>query len=177
MDSEEIERVGDAHPIEEVVGRYVGLRRAGRRFVGFRLFHDDRRTPSLVVFPESGHWWCFRAYNGEGDVFDFAIRAEGVLFLEAVRRLGGGRLSPPRATPSPPIKEREIQKRVLTDAHYAPLTTAVEGYHAASLANPQALAYASSRGLDANTGARVPPGLRRQAAEALRGRKVARPGI
>ncbi len=107
---EEIERVRDAHPIEEVVGRYVALRRAGRRFVGFCSFHDDRRTPSLVVFPESGRWWCFGACNGGGDVFDFVMRAEGVPFPEAA-----------------------------------------EVYHAALLSNPKALAYATSRGLDADT--------------------------
>jgi DNA primase len=44
-----------------------------------------------------------------------------------------------------------VEERVLTEAHYALLTTAVEVYHAALLANPQALAYASSRGLDADT--------------------------
>jgi DNA primase len=40
---------------------------------------------------------------------------------------------------------------VLTDAHYALLTTAVEVYHAALLASPQALAYTASRGLDVDT--------------------------
>jgi DNA primase len=151
LDRDEIERVRDAHPIEEVVGRYVGLRRAGRRFVGFCPFHDDRRTPSLVVFPESGRWWCFGACNDGGDVFDFVMRAEGVPFPEALRRLGGGQLSPPRATPPPPMKEKGVEERVLTDAHYALLTTAVEVYHAALLSNPKALAYATSRGLDADT--------------------------
>jgi len=153
---EEIERVRDAHPIEEVVGRYVGLRRAGRRYVGRCPFHDDH-DPSLVVFPDSGRWWCFGACNDGGDVFDFVMRAEGVPFPEAVRRLGGGHLSPPRATPPPPLKKRDVEERVLTGrttlvrAHYALLTTAVEVYHAALLSNPRALAYATSRGLDADT--------------------------
>ena len=40
---------------------------------------------------------------------------------------------------------------MLSDAHYALLTTAVEVYHAALLANPTALAYVSSRGLNADT--------------------------
>jgi DNA primase len=40
---------------------------------------------------------------------------------------------------------------VLSDAHYGLLTTAVDVYHAALLANPRALAYAESRGLDAQT--------------------------
>ena len=152
MDREEIERVRDAHPIEEVAGRYVHLRRSGRRYLGLCPFHEDH-DPSLVIFPESGRWWCFGACNAGGDVFDFVMQAEGVSFPEAVRRLGGGHLSPPRATPPLPIKEKGkgIEQRVLSDAHYALLTTAVEVYHAALLANPKALAYVSGRGLDGDT--------------------------
>jgi len=151
LDREEIERVRDAHPIEEVAGRYVHLRRSGRRYLGLCPFHEDH-DPSLVIFPESGRWWCFGACNAGGDVFDFVMQAEGISFPEAVRRLGGGHLSPPRATPPPPIKgEKDVEQRVLSDAHYALLTTAVAVYYAALLANPKALAYASSRGLDGDT--------------------------
>jgi len=100
----------------------------------------DNHDPSLVVFPESGRWCCFGAYNDGGDVFGFVMQVEGVPFPEAVRRLGGGQLSPPGATPPSPLKERGVEERVLTDAHYALLTTAVEVYHAALLSNPLALA-------------------------------------
>lgn len=148
---EEIERVRDAHPVEDVVGRYVHLRRAGRRYSGFCPFHDDRRTPSLVVFPESGRWWCFGACNEGGDVFDFVMKAENVPFPEALRRLDGALLSPRKAPPPPPIEGEGVEQRVLMDAHYSLLSTAVEVYHAALLANRKALAYVSSRGLDAGT--------------------------
>jgi DNA primase len=153
VDRDDIEHVRNVHPIEEVAGRYVHLRRSGRRYVGFCPFHDDRRTPSLVIFPESGRWWCFGACNGGGDVFDFVMQAEGISFSEAVRRLGGGHLSLPRATPPPPIREDENGSKplVLNDAHYGLLTTAAEIYHAALLADPRALAYAQSRGLDIDT--------------------------
>jgi DNA primase len=153
VDRGEIECVRNAHPIEEVAGRYVHLRRSGRRYVGLCPFHDDRRTPSLVIFPESGRWWCFGACNGGGDVFDFVMQAEGMSFSEAVRRLGDGHLAPPRAAPLPPIKQKEkdIEPLVLSDAHYGLLTTTVDVYHAALLANPRALAYAESRGLDIDT--------------------------
>lgn len=151
MDREEIERVREAHPIEEVVGRYVQLRRTGRRYNAYCPFHDDRNTPSLVVFPEDGRWWCFGACNAGGDVFDFVMKAEGISFPDAVRRLGGGCLAPRRFPSPPPIEKKDVERHVLSDAHYALLTTAAEVYHAALLANPQALAYASSRGLDADT--------------------------
>jgi len=151
IDREEIEQIRDTHPIEEVVGRYVNLRRTGRRYVGYCPFHDDRCTPSLVIFPESGRWWCFGACNAGGDVFDFVMQAEGISFPEAVRRLGDGRLAPRRFPSPPPIKKGDVKQPVLDEAHYALLTTAVEVYHAALLASPKALAYASSRGLDGDT--------------------------
>jgi DNA primase len=148
VDREEIERVRRAHPIADVVGRYVQLRRSGHRYSGYCPFHDDRRSPSLVVYPEDGRWWCFGACNAGGDVFDFVMKAENVTFPEAVRRLGGGLLSPPRAKPPPPIEGGGPNKRVLTETHFAVLTMAVEVYHAALLASPQALGYVTSRGLD-----------------------------
>jgi len=92
-----------------------------------------------------------RSLQRGGDVFEFVMRAEGVSFPEAVHRLGSGYLSPPMTTPPPPVRSRGEEQRVLTGAHYTLLTTAVEVYHAALLANPQALAYAASRGLDAGT--------------------------
>jgi DNA primase len=134
-----------------VVGRYVHLRRTGRRYNGYCPFHDDRRTPSLVVFPESERWWCFGACHAGGDVFDFVMKAEGISFPEAVRRLGGGLPSPRRFPSPPPIEKKDVERPVSSDAHYALLTTAAEVYHAALLANPKALAYASSRGLDTDT--------------------------
>ena len=147
----EIERVRDAHPIEEVVGRYVRLRRTGRRRTGYCPFHDDRRTPSLVVFPESERWWCFGACNAGGDVFDFVERAEGVSFLDAVRRLGGDRQSASKATSPSPTRREAVERRELTDQHYTLLTTAVEIYHAALLTHPRALAYAAERRLGGDT--------------------------
>ncbi len=150
MDRREIERVRDANPIEDVVGRYIRLHRAGHRYRGLCPFHEDH-NPSLVVFPDDGGWWCFGCSEG-GDVFDFVMEMENLSFPEAVRRLNGGQLPERQAPPPRPIEEEAPeQEEGLTDAHYALLTTAVEVYHAALLSNPLALDYASSRGLDAET--------------------------
>jgi DNA primase len=151
MDREEIERVRAANPIADVVGRYVELRPSGQRYSGFCPFHADRKSPSLVVYPESGRWWCFGACGEGGDVFDFVMKAEDVEFPEAVKRLGGGSLSPRKFAPPPAVEEREADRPALSDAHYALLTTAVEVYHAALLANRTVLGYTSDRGLDADT--------------------------
>jgi len=151
MDREEIERVRAANPIGEVVGRYVELRSSGQRYSGFCPFHADRKSASLVVYPESGRWWCFGACGEGGDVFDFVMKAENVDFPEAVKRLGGGLLSPRKFAPPAPVEERERERPTLSDAHYSLLTTAVEVYHAALLADRRVLGYTSERGLDADT--------------------------
>lgn len=71
-----------AEPIEEVVGRFVALRRAGRGYAGLCPFHDDTH-PSLVVFPRSGRFRCF-ACGVEGNGGDFLARYQGAAFQPAL---------------------------------------------------------------------------------------------
>ena len=46
--------------IVDLVSETVQLRRAGKNFTGFCPFHSNTKTPSFVVFPETGTWRCFR---------------------------------------------------------------------------------------------------------------------
>ena len=72
--------------IDEVIGEYVALRRAGGGSVkGLCPFHDER-TPSFHVTPARGLWYCFGCGEG-GDVISFLERIEHVTFAEAVERL------------------------------------------------------------------------------------------
>jgi DNA primase len=34
----------------------VKLRHAGKNYTGFCPFHDNKKTPAFVVWPESGTW-------------------------------------------------------------------------------------------------------------------------
>lgn len=74
--------------IEDVVSRYMPLRRSGSNFVGRCPFHDDR-TPSFVVYPETRSFYCFGC-QAHGDVVTFLMRTENLTFteaLEVIRRL------------------------------------------------------------------------------------------
>ena len=71
--------------IEEVVGGYIQLKKAGRNLKGLCPFHSDSR-PSFTVSPEKGIAYCF-ACNTGGDVFKFVQLIENVDFPEAVRIL------------------------------------------------------------------------------------------
>jgi DNA primase len=65
----------------------VKLRRSGRNYTGFCPFHENKRTPAFVVWPESGTWRCFGQCNEGGDIFKFVMKKENIDFREALHRL------------------------------------------------------------------------------------------
>src|SRR5512139_1341172 len=65
----------------------VKLRRSGRNYTGFCPFHENKRTPAFVVWPESGTWRCFGQCNEGGDIFKFVMKREGIDFKEALQKL------------------------------------------------------------------------------------------
>ena len=71
--------------IEDVVGEYVQLKRAGRNFKGLSPFSGEK-SPSFFVSPEKGIWHDFSSNKG-GDVFSFVMEVEGVDFREALELL------------------------------------------------------------------------------------------
>lgn len=80
--------------IEDVVGEYVQLKRAGRNFKGLSPFSGEK-TPSFYVSPEKNIWHDFSSNKG-GDVFSFVMEVEGVDFrgaLELLARRAGIELS------------------------------------------------------------------------------------
>lgn len=71
--------------VEDVVGQYVELKRAGRTLKGHSPWGVDR-TPSFMVSPEKGIWHDFSANKG-GDIFTFVMEVEGISFKEALEKL------------------------------------------------------------------------------------------
>jgi DNA primase len=72
--------------IEDVVGDYVQLRRAGvDSLKGLCPFHDEK-SPSFHVRPNHGHFHCFGCGEG-GDVYAFLQKIEHVTFVESVEML------------------------------------------------------------------------------------------
>ena len=70
----------------DFISRYVPLQRAGRSFKACCPFHQER-TPSFVVFPETGTWRCFGACGIGGDIFSFLMQKENMDFREALQTL------------------------------------------------------------------------------------------
>jgi len=71
--------------VEDVVGQYVELKRAGRNLKGHSPWGVDK-TPSFMVSPEKGIWHDFSANKG-GDIFTFIMEVEGISFKEAIEKL------------------------------------------------------------------------------------------
>jgi DNA primase len=65
----------------------VKLRHAGRNYTGFCPFHENKHTPSFVIWPDSGTWRCFGQCNEGGDVFKFVMKRENLDFKEALDKL------------------------------------------------------------------------------------------
>ena len=79
------EEIKSRLPVEDVVGRYVELKRAGRSLKGRSPWGVDK-TPSFMVSPEKGIWHDFSANKG-GDIFAFIMEVEGISFKEALEKL------------------------------------------------------------------------------------------
>ena len=80
--------------IEDVIGEYIQLKRAGRYWRGLSPFTNEK-TPSFFVTPERDIWHDFSSGKG-GDVFSFVMEVEGLDFrgaLELLARKAGVDLS------------------------------------------------------------------------------------
>jgi DNA primase len=89
--------------------------------------------PSLVVDARKQLWNCLGACHEGGDVYRFVMKADGVDFREAHRRLGGNDAAPQSAS--------------VTELQW--LARAVAHYHARLLQTPAAQDYLRSRGVTA----------------------------
>ena len=133
IDKAEIERVKRTNELVAFIrSRGVTLRQRGKQLVGLCPFHDDHE-PSLVVDPKKQLWNCLGACHEGGDVYRFVMKADGVDFREAHRRLGGN--------------EAESKSVAVEDQQW--LERAVDHYHARLLQTPLAQDYLRSRGISA----------------------------
>lgn len=83
----QIEEIKERLDIVDIVSETVQLKRAGKNLTGFCPFHANTRTPSFVVFPETGTWRCFGQCSEGGDIYKFVMKREGWDFPEALRNL------------------------------------------------------------------------------------------
>ncbi len=140
--------------IVDLVSETVNLRRTGKNYIGFCPFHENTRTPSFVVFPDSGTWRCFGQCAEGGDIFSYVMKRDGCDFqtaLELLAKKAGVELKPYTHDDAP----KEEKKRL-----YDLMNEAVDYFHNNLTQHP-----AGKRALEFLTGKR---GLKAETIEKFR---------
>ncbi|MBE6529542.1 MAG: DNA primase [Ruminococcaceae bacterium] len=107
-----VQEVLDRTNIEELVGRYVNLKRTGSNLVGLCPFHSEK-TPSFTVSPDKRMFFCFGCHAG-GSAITFVQKAENMEFVDAVAFLAErAGLPMPRESEERATGESVSRKRVL----------------------------------------------------------------
>ncbi len=84
---DQVREVKEKTDIVAVIGEYVNLKQAGRRFTGLCPFHKEK-SPSFTVSPDMQMYKCFGCGEA-GDVFTFLEKHEGMEFRDALKFLAG----------------------------------------------------------------------------------------
>ena len=93
-----IDEIVYRNEIDQVIGSYVTLKRAGSNYNGLCPFHNEK-TPSFTVFPATRSFYCFGCGAG-GDVISFIMREENLDYVGALEHLAAraGITIPPEDT-------------------------------------------------------------------------------
>lgn len=143
-----VDEIKERLDIVEMIQSYVPLKKAGRNYQGLCPFHAEK-TPSFVVFPETGTWHCFGACATGGDLLTFVMKRENLSFGEALQMLApraGVELQPR----SPQAAEAERRLDLLREINQAAATY----YHHLLLESDEAArarSYLERRGLESAT--------------------------
>lgn len=82
---ETVNRILDVAQIEDVIGDFVTLKRAGATYKACCPFHNEK-TPSFVVSPSKGIFKCFGC-GKSGTAVGFVMEHESLSYVDALRYL------------------------------------------------------------------------------------------
>lgn len=143
MNQDAKEEIRSRLNIEDVIGEYVQLKRAGRSWKGLSPFSGEK-SPSFFVSPDKQIWHDFSSNKG-GDIYSFVMDVEGLDFratLELLARKAGVDLSMYEGKGTQDLSRKKSRL-------YKALDLAATFYQRTMLANTTALNYVSKqRGLD-----------------------------
>ncbi|MGL6064515.1 MAG: DNA primase [Fusobacteriaceae bacterium] len=138
---DDIEKLNQSLKIEEVVGQYVELKRAGSNFKGLCPFHSDT-TPSFMVSPSKNICKCFVCGAG-GNPLKFYSSYKKISFNQAVKELSD--------TYQIPVRENYATKEITEEyrEYYEIMRLANEFYGEKIFENPgrESLEYLTRRGI------------------------------
>ena len=123
-----IDEIRSRCDIEDVIGSYVALKRAGSNIKGLCPFHSEK-TPSFVVYPSSRSFYCFGCGAG-GDVITFTMKYHNLDYMGAIEYLAA------RAGISIPQSGMENEERGVPRKRIYELNLAVARYMRECLFDP-----------------------------------------
>ena len=85
MNRSTVEEIKARIPIEDLIGNYVKLEKAGKSFKAKCPFHNEK-SASFFISPERGGYYCFGC-GAKGDIFSFVEQFEGLDFKGALKVL------------------------------------------------------------------------------------------
>ena len=140
MNRSAVEEIKSRLPIDEVVGTYVKLEKAGKSYKAKCPFHNEK-SPSFFVSPDRGGYYCFGC-GAKGDIFSFIQQFEGLDFRGALKILAekaGVTLTVDRKADG----ERDILFQIME--------TATQFFEDQYSKSPLAQEYLKSRGISAES--------------------------
>lgn len=116
--TEDIDLLIDSLKIEEVVGEFVELKKAGANYKGLCPFHPDT-TPSFMVSPSKNICKCFVCGAG-GNPISFYSQYKKISFLEAIEELSKKYGIPIKGIDNNSIKHQDNYEKyyeIMREAH------------------------------------------------------------
>lgn len=105
-----IDEIMNTARVEEVIGEYVQLKKAGSNYKGLSPFTEEK-TPSFVVSPAKQIFKCFSTGKG-GTVVSFLMEIEQFSYPEALRWLAERyNITLPESKPLTPEEQLELTER------------------------------------------------------------------
>jgi DNA primase len=80
-----VEQIKERLQIEDIVGEYIKLEKAGKNLKACCPFHNEK-TPSFFISQERQSYYCFGC-GAKGDIISFVQHMEALDFVEALKML------------------------------------------------------------------------------------------
>lgn len=113
-----IDKIFSTIRVEEIVGEYVQLKRAGSNFKGLSPFHEEK-SPSFIVSPSKQIWKDFSTGKG-GTAISFLMEIENFTYPEALRHAAkkyGIEIEEDRQEFSEEAKQAQTDRELLYKIH------------------------------------------------------------
>ncbi len=140
MNRSTVEEIKARLAIEDLIGSYIKLEKAGKSFKARCPFHHEK-TASFFVSPDRGGYYCFGC-GAKGDIFSFVEQFEGLDFKGALKILA-------ERTGVPLVFDQAVDSE--RDQLFRIMEAAAKYFEGALAQAKEAQEYISSRGVSDKT--------------------------